>query len=144
MNKKYHLSGLCFGLAFFITGFTWADCASPYENPFDEAQDVYLAEVVAIQSTKQNFHTTSAQIKVLKIYKTKNIESVKNLNNLSSISRWGAEQFEKGGLYLLHNEPVWHQCNIFGNKQVSQDEIRLFEQQHKPVWATKERENNDQ
>ena len=116
----------------------WADCILPYENPFDQAQNVYLVEVVTVQKPEKNNHGTSAQVRVLKIYKAKDIELVKQLNVLSSYQRWGQpEQFERRKQYLLYDNPVLSSCNVFGNKQVSQDEIQLFEQQHKPVWVEK-------
>ncbi len=67
-----------------------AFCLGPVQNPFEQAQDVYLAEVVAVDLAKENNGATSAQIRVLRVYKSQNIETVKQLNTLSSFSgRWG-------------------------------------------------------
>ncbi len=141
MIKTCRLLGLCLGLVFFMTGVTWASCMSPrYENPFDEAQDVYLARVEAVIPTTvgQLKNSTAAQIKVVKIYKAKDIEQVKQINKLSAFDKYSPILFTIGEQYLLYNEPAISPCRAFDNKKINPDVVRLFERQYSPVWVISE------
>ncbi len=115
-----------------------AFCLGPVPNPFEQAQDVYLAEVVAVHPTKENNSATSAQIKVIRVYKSHNIETVKQLNTLSAYrGRWGfvPEPFALGAQYLLYDHPTITACQQFNNGIVSPDKIKLFEKEHAPIWV---------
>ena len=141
MIQIYRLSGLFLGLVFFTNSVIWADCMSQgYENPFDKAQDIYLARVEAVIPTTVGKlkNSTAAQIKVVKIYKTNDVERVKQINTLSAFDKNSPILFTVGDQYLLYNEPAIAPCQTFDNKKINSDAIRLFEQQHSPVWGIPE------
>ncbi len=93
MIKTCRLLGLCLGLVFFMTGVTWASCMSPrYENPFDEAQDVYLARVEAV------IPTTVGQLK-------NSTAAIKSGNNIS-YAAFGMGTFSSHGVERTHIQAV--------------------------------------
>ena len=80
-------------------------------------------------------NSTSAQIKVIKIYKAKDIEAVKQINKLTAFDKYSPILFTVGEQYLLYNEPAIGPCSKFDNEKIRPDTVLLFEKQHQPIWA---------
>ncbi len=114
----------------------WADCARPPENPFDEARDIYLVEVVAMNAFDVTFVGGYIKIKVLKVYKSENIEAIKHLNQIGYSIRQPV--YEQGTRYLIFDSFSNVNCDDTGSRPVSDDMIRMFEKQHKPIWVDSE------
>ena len=141
--RKFEMSKLFVWFAVLLLSLqnTWAFCLGPYEDSFGQAQDVYLAEVLAVNPNKEATHATSAQIKVIRIYKSKNIGELKQLDTLFSSSKWWGhtERFMPGTQYLLYDHPRISSCQQFDNGMVSPDKIKLFEKEHAPIWIAPDR-----
>ena len=111
-------------------------CIAQEGDPYELAHSVYLAEIVAPDPVEKSNFTSSAQIKVIKIYKSDNMELTKQFHKLTSSSRYGRpEGFITGDQYLLYDQPSIHRCNYINRKIVSPDALRLFEKQHQPIWV---------
>ncbi len=127
MNKKTIL-GIFLGW-FLMLQSVWADCALPPENPFDEARDIYLFEIVAINPSNLR---EDIKIKILKVYKSEDIEAIKSLSHIGFSMRQPI--YKQGTRYLIFDSFSNVNCDFTGSRPVSDDIIRLFEQQHQPIW----------
>ncbi len=111
-------------------------CIAQEGDPYELAHSVYLAEVLAAHPIEKNSFTSSAQIKVVKIYKSDNIDTVKQYQTLTSTTRYGAPKaFIVGSQHILYGRPEIHRCNSYMHIiNISSDALRLFEKQHQPIW----------
>ena len=112
-------------------------CLAPSDNPFAEANVVFLAQVTKSNKNDVNKKSITAPINIIKIYKG-NTGDIKDSTHLYSEDWLGhPAPLVKGTLFLLYDYAGIGDC-AFANGQIDPERLEAFEKKHPPTWVRSE------